>query len=142
VEKEVLVTTIQNTEKDKVGVSEATFKPYFIVTEKDKNERQDARGSFIRVYDRKWNDKVKITVQPQYGNYVFNKWTDVMGKALAGSRGNQISVGMRDDQIICAQFIAMDDVKTKTAKVVSAIPMASAFTNKLQLKQNRLRLTP
>jgi len=138
VEMEVLVTTIQDIDKNKVKVSEASFKPYFVVSGKDRNDRQDARGSFLRIYGRSLDGGIKITVQPQYGEYIFNKWTDAFGQELPAADGNRISMGLRDDQIICAQYIPMEDAKTEAAKAVSAIPMAATYTKNRQLKASEI----
>jgi len=60
---------------------------------------------------------------------VFNKWTDVKGKELPETAGVDISIDLKKNRIICAQYISSDDKKTRASKVVSAIPDASLIGN-------------
>jgi len=128
IDKHLLVTAIEPGEGTSLKVSEASFEPYFIIDREDTNRRQDARGKCLRVYQRVWDGHVILTAQPTYGNYMFNKWTDVTGDELPNSEGTTVSLDLKSDQMVCAQYIASEIAKKEVKKQAFAIPRATAFT--------------
>lgn len=125
VNKQILVTAIVPGDGGSVKVLETDFQPYFIVDTEDKNNRQDARGAFLRIYQHKPYDTVTITAQPKYGNYIFNQWTDVDGVELPNTKGTSISLELNRSQFICAQYLSPEVMTKQVLMIASAIPHAT-----------------
>ncbi len=63
-----------------VAPSDPEIKPYISVDTADINSRLDGRGQFRRTYNQ--GQTVLLTAEPQYGRWVFEKWTDAFGNDL------------------------------------------------------------
>jgi hypothetical protein len=122
--KEIIVTAIQSDNSGLTTASEADFEPYFIVEKPDRNLRQDARGSFLRCYSSDWNGQVTITAQPKYGDWVFNKWTDVTGHDLTQAKDNTIVLDLKNSEVVCAQYLTPGAGGRKPARTIYALPNA------------------
>jgi hypothetical protein len=101
---EVLVTTLEPEGQGSVIGEESTFQPYFMVERPDFNDRQDARGRFLRIYQYT-TQPLQVTAQETFGAWSFNKWTDCWGGDLAA--GLTIDLALEYDQTICAQYVPM-----------------------------------
>ncbi|UCC30456.1 MAG: hypothetical protein JSU86_19935 [Phycisphaerales bacterium] len=98
-----------------VRVSENGLLPYFVVSESDKNDRRDGRGSFYRAYASPTN-VMTVEAPTTYGSWEFEKWTDCTGNDLPDgpmtnpqlelSLDNNPNVPCDDSeaQIVVAQF--------------------------------------
>jgi hypothetical protein len=100
------VTTATPADQGTILVTNATFLPYFQLGLADVNGRQDAQGSFLRIYQQ-GPGPLMITAPSQYGSWSFNKWTDAFGNDLPGGPHSNPMIGLslQTDQSIAAQFV-------------------------------------
>lgn len=80
---EVFVTTREQHDSGAVVVSDARLRPYFQVGATDRNQRRDARGRFLRVFNS-GTSPVAVTAPAEYGQWAFSRWTDRFGRDLPG----------------------------------------------------------
>jgi hypothetical protein len=81
---EVIVRTLADGGGGGMPVAEdSSFRPYFALGAPDTNGREDARGSFLRVYDSAAGP-VAVTAPQGYGLWEFAGWTDAFGRDLPG----------------------------------------------------------
>ncbi len=106
VELDVRVAKKDYDAHDVLSVSEASFTPYFLVEMPDVNQRQDARGKFMRFFPSSLIDSVGISAQPAYGNWEFRAWTDAQGNEI--STDTTIDLDLADNQIVFAYY-ELDD---------------------------------
>lgn len=118
---EVLVTKLQTGEDGAIEAVETDMTPYFIVDKVDRNQRQDARGSFLRIFKTEIDTTVKISAQPKYGAWVFNKWTDSSGKELPEAHGETIEIDLKGSKAICAQYSSKKQKMTDAANAAYAL---------------------
>jgi hypothetical protein len=99
---EVLVTT---TSTDNPTPQESSILPYFTLGNPDLNQRQDARGRFLRVFQNN-GGSVQINAPTSYGKWQFQKWTDRFGSDLPGGphTAPAIEISTLSDQTLVAQY--------------------------------------
>jgi hypothetical protein len=64
------------------GLSKYELLPYFLVDTPDDCGRQDGIGNFYRIYNWYLVPEVTVTAPETYGNWRFDKWTDISGYTL------------------------------------------------------------
>lgn len=87
-----------------IVVPEEGLKPYIILDEKDQNGRQDGRGSFRRYYKK--GQIVTLMAPERYGSWLFEKWTDGVGRELGPQPTAPTLLWPLDkDTTLCAHYV-------------------------------------
>jgi hypothetical protein len=80
--------------------------PYFSLSRADINNRQDAWGSFLRIFRESNTEAVSIQAQEHIGKWVFRKWADKYGNDLPDGPFTDPAIDLipNEDLSLCAAY--------------------------------------
>ena len=111
-------------------MSEEGLMPYFIISKKDINNRQDGRGNFHRTYEQNPSEKVTITAPERYGMWQFERWTDRYGHALGiNSSDRVLELNLSTDQTIYAHMKKPDTTPPLSVTKLQNTTYAPTYIN-------------
>jgi predicted nucleic acid-binding Zn-ribbon protein len=107
---EVLVSRVALGEDGAIEPVDYSLLPLFVLERPDLNNRQNARGGFLRVYPS-GTGAMTLSAPPQYGLLRFYQWTDRFGNNLPGGplTNPSIQVSLHADLALMAQYILPPD---------------------------------